>query len=132
MNKDAFKLACLTLLEEAAIEHPIGHQSKLAARFMLTSAGGESIELMFDKGPNSPPNLWICQRYAVDLMRSGMEFQSSPAASLYQISDNATKPRYGRHSALRPMRQLGNADLICFRLNTLGQLNQVLKTLKAI
>ena len=131
MDRDEFKLACQTLLDEAASEHPAKHQGRLAARYLLRSASGESVELMFDKGPKSPPNLWICQRYAGGLMQAGMDFQSSPAASLYQTVDGAGRPRYGRHSALRPMRQLGNADLICFRLRTLGELEHILNRLKA-
>lgn len=59
MNREEFKLACLAILDGVASEHPAGHQGKLAARYLLRTGGGAAIELLFEKGPNTPPNLWL-------------------------------------------------------------------------
>ncbi len=130
MNRDDFKQACLTILDGVASEHPVGHQGKLAARYLMRTGRGDSIELMFEKGAKTPPNLWIGQRHVGDGMLQALESRMSPAASLYQTADQADKPRYGRHSALRPMRQLANADLVCIHLRTLGELERILARLK--
>jgi len=38
MDRDALKLRCVTPLDECAIEHPAGHQGKLAARYLVQSS----------------------------------------------------------------------------------------------
>lgn len=131
MNRDEFKLACLRILNGVAAEHPVGHQGKLAARYLLRKGGGDTVELMFEKGPTSSPNLWLCRQHLDERALEGIDHQLSPAASLYQTVDTAGKSRYGRHSALKPMRQLANADLVCVQLRTLGELERILGRLTA-
>src|SRR5690606_25005406 len=57
MIRKELKLACLALLDDAAVEHPSGHQGKSAARYILRSENDDRIELMFEKGENSRANL---------------------------------------------------------------------------
>lgn len=128
----ALKQDCLRLLDASAIEHPVGHQGKLAARYMLVSATGEGIELMFEKGPASAANLWVCHRHARGLLVEGLTFASAPAAALDRAADADGRARYGRHSALRPMRQLGHADLICFSIQNKAEMEKILGDLAAI
>lgn len=131
ITRMALKQLCLDLLDAAAIEHPLGHQGKLAARYVLRSAGGEGVELMFEKGPTSGANLWVCHRNARAILTEGLTFQSAPANALYKSADEHGKTRYGRHSALRPMRQLGNADLICFSIQNEAEVEKILEELAA-
>lgn len=130
-SRKALKEACLALLDQVALEHPSGHQGKLAARYVFKSAGGEHIELMFDKGPASPANLWVCQRYVGCLDLEKLTHRLSPAHVLFKTKGKDERPRYGRHSGLRSMRQLSNADLICFNLQSVAQLQDVLDGLVA-
>lgn len=58
-TRAALKQACLEVLEAACVMHPAGHQTKLAARYVLITKDGERIALMFEKGPNSSANLWM-------------------------------------------------------------------------
>ena len=81
---------------------------------------------MFEKGPNSAANLWVCHRYAERLLADNLTYRFSPAQILYETRDGNDRLRYGRHSALRPMRQLGDADLICFNIQSEAELEQIL------
>lgn len=132
VGRATLKLACLRQLDARAIEHPAGHQGKLAARYLLRSSGGEGIELMFEKGPNSSANLWVLRRFAEVIQDFGVAVRHSPAALLYQQKDAAGKPQYGRHSALKPMRQLVNADLVCFSIEHETEIERMLTDLAQI
>jgi hypothetical protein len=129
VGRAALKRACLRHLEAGASEHPAGHQGKLAARYVLRSASGEGIELMFEKGPATPAHLWILRQFADSLSDAGIMSKHSPAALLYQQTDTAGRPKYGRHSALRPMRQLANADLTCFTIEHEAEIERILADL---
>lgn len=59
MPRFALKRACMDRRAQVAVEHPAGHQDKLAARFILRTPSGERIELMFEKGDASSANLWV-------------------------------------------------------------------------
>jgi len=130
MLRDELKDAILERLGEVAVEHPAGHQGKLAARFILRSASGEGIELMFEKGPASAPNLWMHRKYAEPLMTSGIDHRVSPARALYAVPNNLGKKIYGRHTGLRPMHQLADSDLVCFKLKALAELEVMVEVLR--
>ena len=51
MMRDTLRQACLARLDERAMEHPSGHQGKLAARYVLHTQRADAVELMFEKGP---------------------------------------------------------------------------------
>jgi len=51
MTRDELRQACLERLDERAMEHPSGHQGKLAARYVLHTQRADAVELMFEKGP---------------------------------------------------------------------------------
>ena len=128
MSRDELRNACLARLDERAIEHPSGHQGKLAARYLMWRSDGDAAELMFEKGPKSPPKLWVAERFVDGMLPDeALEFRHSPAAALFTVNGKDGKPVYGRHSALKPMKQLAHTDLICFRINTLGDLEKILE-----
>lgn len=129
-QRAALKFAILQRLSEVATEHPAGHQGKLAARFVFRSHDGEGIELMFEKGRNSPPNLWMHQERAELLMTSGIDHRKSEAATLYAVTNEMGKKTYGRHAALLAMHQLANADLVRFKLTSLDELEMMIETLR--
>ena len=128
--REMLKTAILKHLSEVAVEHPAGHQGKLAARFILRSHSGEGIELMFEKGPASAPNLWMHRKFAEALVDSGIEHRESPARTLFAVQNEKGKKIYGRHTALLPMRQLADADLVCFKLKAVSEMERVVEALQ--
>ncbi|MFV0514258.1 MAG: hypothetical protein ACK5MY_11610 [Jhaorihella sp.] len=127
MSPEELKRHCLSRLDECALEHPTGHQGQLAARYLLKRADGNVAEIMFEKGPKSPPNLWVAHRRVTGLItRPGLQFRLSPASALFATKGSNDKPIYGRHSALKPMRELGHTDLVCFRITSPGDLDRIL------
>ena len=130
MNRDELRSASLARLEERTIEHPSGHQGKLAARYLMRRLNGDVAELMFEKGPKSATNLWVAEKYVTELLADGaFEFRHAPAKALFTTTGANGQLNYGRHSALRPMKQLGHADLIFFRINTVDELDRILEHL---
>lgn len=126
------KAYCLDMLEAASFEHPSGHQGKLAARYVLISASGERVGLMFEKSECAKPHLWVEQRFACGLLDLDIEFQLSPASSLYREVEVGGKRTYGRHNGLKAMRDLANADLIRFTINEISQLKAILQKLAVL
>ncbi len=98
-NRDDLKRACLAALDAVALEHPAGHQGKLAARYVLHTRRSEAIELMFEKGPKTPAHLWMGReageairrtegRGAHDAGRGAAAPARDRAALPYQREDN--------------------------------------------
>lgn len=130
MNREDLKAACLRRLNESATEHPAGHQGKLAARYLLRGQGGEVMELMFEKGPKTPANLWVAASRVGQLLEdNSLGHRLAPASVLNAVKGFNGKPIYGRHSALKPMRELAYADLVCFQITALTQLDRVINHL---
>jgi len=128
-TRAALKQACLEVLDTACVMHPAGHQMKLAARYVLITKDGDRIALMFDKGPNSPANLWMLAAHAARIEHLGLPRRDYPAAELYAGTDDRGRPVYGRHSALRQMRELANADLVRFEIDHATLLQPLLRDL---
>lgn len=122
------KAACLALLDTVAMEHPAGH-GKLAARYILRSQNDDRIELMFERDAKSRANLWLARDRAGDLLNTGIEFRAYPASDLYQATEPGGKTSYGRHAALRSMRDLANADLVRFTIERAEQMEALLANL---
>lgn len=132
-DRAALKSAVLAQLDKAAMEHPVGHQGKLAARYVLRSQSGERIELMFEKGPKSKPHLWMTRAHATAIGDIGVPMREYPASDLNRVTDAATgKATYGRHAALKPMRELAEADLVRITLDDGEQIAMVLERLLAV
>lgn len=127
MTREDLRKGCLERLDERAMEHPAGHQGKLAARYLVRCSNGDVAELMFEKGPKSATNLWVAERRVIELLeKPELQFRHAPASALFISKDKDGKPKYGRHSALKPMKELALEDLVCFRISTLGELDRIL------
>lgn len=126
------KRAIVMRLDREAKEHSKGHQKSYANRYSMRSSDGALVELMFEKGDKSPANLWIKQDFVKDLLDGSIPFSLSPASKLYQTIGKTGEKQYGRHSALEDMMQLGKADLVCFALRNMADLDRVLATLAQV
>ncbi|MDQ0512645.1 hypothetical protein [Ancylobacter amanitiformis] len=119
--KSAAELA-LNLLGE---EHPIKHQPSKGARYVLRTRSG-AMELMLEKNIDVPTNIWMHQDQAAGLIGKGVAHKLSSARKLYKVLGANGKLRYGRHSALEDMPELGTADLVYFIPKTFTELGVVL------
>ncbi|WP_231572730.1 hypothetical protein [Paracoccus sanguinis] len=129
-GREELKAQCLALLKEAAHEHPAGH-SKLVARYVMRSRNDNRIELMFEKSDKSRANLWLASRYGAELMDVGIRCRAYPASAIYQDAAPGGKKVYGRHSALKSMRDLAHADLIRLTIERPAQMETILRKLDA-
>ena len=130
MTRDELRKGCLDRLNERAVEHPAGHQGKLAARYVIRCSSGDITSLMFEKGPNSATNLWVAEHRVSELLQEPeLQFRHAPASTLFVSQVRDGNPTYGRHSALKPMKELAFEDLVCFRISTLGELDRILDCL---
>lgn len=129
--RQELKTACLTLLDDVAVEHPSGHQGKYSARYVLRNHGGDRIGLMFEKAEKSKPYLWVEHARVSDFLDVGVEFSTYPAAGLYQPNEEGQKTSYGRHAALKSMRELAHADLVKINIQSVDQLRSLLEKLLA-
>lgn len=123
------KRAVVMRLDREAKKHSRGHQASYANRYSMRSADGMLVELMFEKGEKSPANLWVRQDFVQELLDSHIPFTPSPASKLYQLVSKTGEKQYGRHSALEDMMQLGKADLVCFDLRDMADLDLILVVL---
>jgi hypothetical protein len=129
VTREELKAACLELLDRTAVEHPAGHQGKLAARYVLLSASSERIGMMFEKSPKTRPQLWVELQFAKSLLDADIKFRVYLASSLYRPAEEEGKTSYGRHAALKSMRDLANADLVRFSIDQISQLEIILDRL---
>lgn len=130
-SRSDFKRACLALLDAVAVEHPAGHQGVYAARYILQTADGQPIALMFEKGERTPAHIWVATRHLAFQLSEGVTVREYPADALYQPADDGEKT-YGRHAGLKAMRELANVDLVRVTVETVGQLQTVVQGLKAV
>ncbi len=130
-DRQLLKDAAFALLGAIAREHPLGHQASKAARFILTSQHGAEVEIMFEKNPESPPNFWCLEKAAGPALIARLSPRASPARSLRTARGSDGMPRYGRHSSLERMPQLGEADLVCFAVHSLTELGEITDRLRS-
>lgn len=129
--RKALKNTCLELLDRVAVEHPAGHQFKLAARYVITSRGGERIGLMFEKHESVPAQVRVARHYGKDLLGNEIPVCEYHAEKLYTSSDANVEPAYGRHAALKSMRDMANVDLLRFTVESRAQLERIVLHLAA-
>lgn len=131
-DRQFLKTAAIGLLGAIAMEHPLGHQHSKATRFILTSRRGVDIEIMFEKDDRRPPNLWCLEKAAGTALIGKLQPTLSPARLLRTSIGPDGKLRYGRHSSLERMEQLGDADLACFTLRSLTELGEIIDRLRSV
>lgn len=132
MTRHELKAECLAMLDQNAVQHPAGHQGKLAARYVLRSEAGARIGLMFEKNDKTKPLLWVEHRFLRDWVHDDIEFKLYPASALYQAVEPGGKQPYGRHAALKGMRDLANADLVRVTIDRVEQLRTLLAHLATV
>lgn len=132
VDRKVIKDATIGLLSAIAQEHPLGHQPNKAARFTLKSQHGVNVEVMFEKDDHSPPNLWCLEKAAGAALVSKLRPRSSPARLLRTTLGSDGRPQYGRHSSLERMKQLGDADLVCFSPQSLAELGEIIDRLRSV
>lgn len=132
IDRSHLKTAIAAILDALAVEHPLGHQDAYARRYILTARSGRRIEVMFERSPRTPANLWIESRVAGALTTSAIKQRPSPASDIYATPGKSGDPQYGRHSALEKMPDLGMADLICLQPETLAEAGAVIDCLLAV
>ena len=120
------------LLDAAAEEHPLRHQPCKAARYVFASRDGTSVEIMFQKDEYSPPNIWCHAGAAGAALIAEQNPERSPASDLWMERGKDGKLRYGRHSALENMLQLGGADSVCFTPKTLAEVGRISDRLRRV
>lgn len=130
-DRTVIKSAAVALLDALCEEHPVKHQDSKARRYMLVAPGGLPLEVMFERGPESRPNLWVLANVAGHLVGGAIPQTLSPGSKLWSKLGSDGQPVYGRHSALMKMPQLADADLICFAPDSLAQLGEILDQLLA-
>jgi len=121
------KKSIMDLLDKVGREHASGHQGAYANRYVVSGAGGRPIEVMFEKGERVPANIW-CPAGVAKLVPD-VPAKDSPKALLWQVKKG--EKRYGRHSGLKSMPQLFEADLVKFQPETLEQARKVIDALLA-
>lgn len=128
----ALKLAVVMRLDSVGQEHSLGHQSRYANRYVLRSDDGMRVEVMFEKDRETPANLWVRQDFVTDLLDGSIPYTISPKSKLRQTRGKGGEMQYGRHSALEKMMQLGGADLVCFALRDITDLDRILAALAMV
>lgn len=131
-DRQLLKDGAVGLLTAIAEEHPLGHQPGKAARFVLTSRHGVKVEIMFEKDEESPPNLWCLEKAAGPALIARLKPKPSPASKLRTSRGANGKFRYGRHSSLERMDQLGEADLVCFAPEFFAEIGEIIDRLRSV
>lgn len=88
--------------------------------------------MMFQKDELSPANLWVCEAYVEGLRDTNIKQRRSPAALVNQVNAETGKVTYGRHTGLKTMEQLSEADLVCFTISSIDELRSILSTIKTV
>jgi len=131
-DRTFLKRAILALLDAVAREQSPGHQDSKAGRYVLASRDGSSVEIMFEKNHDAPPNIWCLERAAGKVLVAELAPKLSPKAKLWTKAGKHGEALYGRHSGLRMMPQLGDADLVCFSPDSLAQVGQIIDRLRSV
>ncbi|KAB2744596.1 hypothetical protein [Brucella anthropi] len=120
-----FKKQVEKMLDQAGREHRSRHQGVYANRYVIHVTGGVPFEVMYEKGAETPPNIWCLAKIADHV--TGVDCEINCADRLRQ-----TPVQYGRHSALEHMPQLANADLVKFAPKTLTEVRVIINAIKGL
>lgn len=128
----ALKTAITMRLDAIAEEHRLKHQDSYANRYRMRSDHDAPVEIMFEKGSNTPPHLWVLAEQVATLVGSGLDAKLYPNEDLYKVPAKGGAKQYGRHSALEDMPLLGKADLVRFTLRSKAELDLILSVLSQV
>ena len=124
MNREELKKAALELFDKIADEHPKGHQKVKMNYYIVRNS---ELCFAFEKNLNSPANIW-CKLGVKDDVE-GIKGVESLAKNLWKKVNKKGEKVYGRHSGLKKVDELRDADLIKYIPKTLGEVQKVVEGL---
>ncbi|MFC3119572.1 hypothetical protein ACFOHS_20095 [Jhaorihella thermophila] len=133
LSKDEIKRRVVARLDAIADVHPAGHQSTYANRYVYRAAGGTPIEIMFEKKAPEAPRICGSRNGSSTKEPAGIWTTAClrPRPCIRAKKQKKGELLYGRHSGLRTMPQLERADLVCFRLRSVQDLEALIAMLDA-
>lgn len=131
-QREILRRGIIARLDAVARQHTLGDQPRYANRYVLTTADGTALEVMFEKSEKTPPNIWCLRSATGPALIADLKPKDSPAAFLWLKRNKKGELLYGRHSALEKMPQLGEADLVCFAPKTMGEANRIIDRLLSV
>lgn len=120
---------CLVHLESVARRHPAGHSAK-AGRYVIDTPDAP-VALMVERNEGAQVNLWVPAWRAKALSIDPDRLDDYPASALWKKTNAKGQKLYGRHSGLRTMAELADADLKRITLRSLSELRTILSDLMA-
>ncbi|WP_295950340.1 hypothetical protein [uncultured Bartonella sp.] len=124
MNREELKKSALELFDKIADEHPKGHQKVKMNYYIVRNS---ELCFAFEKNLNSPANIW-CKLGVKDDVE-GIKGVESLAKNLWKKVNKKGEKVYGRHSGLKKVDELRDADLIKYIPKTLGEVQKVVEGL---
>ncbi len=127
LPRKALKSACSLELDRRSRPHPAGSINK-AYRCLLDTSAGE-VAVMFERSPGVPAHFWLPSRVASTLSLPVDRTKAYPASALWAKLNSKGERLYGRHSNLRAMPELKDANLTKVTLETVQELRNILSDL---
>ena len=124
MNREELKKAALELFDKIADEHPKGHQDVYMNYYFVKNS---KLCFAFEKSLKTPANIWCKLGVRGDV--KGIKGVESLAKNLWKKVNKKGEKVYGRHSGLRKVDELRNADLVKYIPKTLGEVQKVVEGL---
>lgn len=124
MNREELKKSALELFDKIADEHPKGHQKVKMNYYIVRNS---ELCFAFEKNLASPANIW-CKLGVKDDVE-GIKGVESLAKNLWKKVNKKGEKVYGRHSGLKKVDELRDADLIKYIPKTLGEVQKVVEGL---
>lgn len=124
MNREELKKAALELFDKIADEHPKGHQEVYMNYYIVKNS---KLCFAFEKAPRTPANIWC--KLGVENEVKGIAWVPSWAKDLWKEENDKGKKVYGRHSGLKKVDELRDADLVKYTAKTLGEVQKVVEGL---
>ena len=115
----------LDLFDTFAVEHSVGHQPDKLNRYAIK---GSRLCFAFEKNLSTQVNIW-CPIKVKDFV-SGIKNKESLSSELWKFNPVKGKIEYGRHSGLKAMKELRDADLIVFSPETSEEGERVVEAIK--
>lgn len=127
----------IELLDRVALPDSRNRTSEKANHYTLRTASAFDLRLMLQTYENQktgriePPNIWVLERATSALNLNRFDVARSPGRQLYLENGASGKKRYGRHSGLRSVPQLADADLIRITPKTFAEAEIIVAALKS-
>ena len=136
VQRSVLRNEIVELLDREA--RPDGDNGRLAGvrRYTLKANDGTDLQIMFQvyenqkTGRSAPPNIWFLKAAAKLMNTQKPAYKDYPASSINQRKPVTGRVTYGRHSGLKSMTQLAEADLLRFTPETIFEVEKLIAALK--